>query len=688
MAFSSLYGSSRVETGMQHMSESVFVGLCEIVGISQQVAIRRETVDIREMVGRRVKPYDGIMRMVSGSYREGFRLKGSDIDFMLWPNNHRVIMDMSQSEYYNTADTTLILSDSSESPPGFTLLQLLTPRTIKLVLSACVRMNDRVYISSSIHRQLSCSAVFPNSTEHGPCGSGNIAGLEYDTAHCFVCDFWPLSASSWINRCHSWPDPEVVDDIVRNGCHFVAIGHPLGPHEKEEWRFSFSQAEQKCVYAMNHCQFLTYGLLKLFLKEVINQQSEETNKLLCSYHMKTTVFWAIQQNTLPHWCPQNLLAGFWVCFKLLLKWVYEGICPNFFIPQNNIFLTKVHGPAQNRLFVQLYELYKKGLACLLQSSSIRSYIIHVLYNPRAFVCTDESFIKSEVDCDVEFCHKINHNSFSIPTVDLHSCVKYLYTVEQLVDLPLTQYQVVMLQRLTTPILQITAFILHNMYTNTGVNKQMYIADKISCHMLKLAAKFRCISDMLYVAMYYFKTLRYREASSLLEITKVNLQQPYLMYNDFVDRERYIEAVGGQSWSTKMRHAVAGDIKLDTIICYINELILEQQSAVKNRWPLLYIPVFVMLHFLEFLCYRHIDTTLSQAALDELQVLVHHDQGLYIDVESRDISWEILGICQQITGNPQAALYSYEQSLTQYPFHNIQTATQSRIQDIKGAAPHE
>nr|XP_034314499.1 uncharacterized protein LOC105322764 [Crassostrea gigas] len=672
---------------LQHMSESVFVGLCEILGISKQVAIRRETMDIREMVERRVIHYNEIIKMMSGSMREGFRLKGSDMDKMYWPNNHRVIMDMSQSEYYNTANTTLILSDSSDSPPGFTLLQLLTPTTAyREVRSACVRMNDKVYVSSSIYRELTCSASMANSTVHGPCGCDNLAGVEYDTAWCFACDFWPQSASSWINRCHSWPDPEVVNDIVRNGCHFVAIGHPFGPHEKEEWRFSFSRGEYKCVYAMNHCQFLTYGLLKLFLKEVINKQSEETNELLCSYHMKTTVFWAIQQNTLPHWCPQNLLAGFWVCFKLLLQWVYEGICPNFFIPQNNLFLTKVHGSAQNRLFLQLHELYKKGLACLLQSPSIRSYIIDVLYNPRAFVCTDESLIMSEVDYDLEFFNTMS--SVTNIRSGKHQYIKTIHTIEEWVNSHPAHCQVVTLQKLTASLLRNIAFILHNMYTNTGVNKQMYIADKISCHMLKLAAKFGCVSDMLYIAMYYYKTLRYREALSVIEMTKVKLAQPYLMYGIHVDRERYIEAVGGQSWSTKMRQAVAWDIAIDTRIHYISELIPEQQSALQNKWPILSIPVFVMLHFLEFLCYRHIDTTLSQTALDELQVLVHHDQGLYVFDLYRDISWEILGICQQITGNLQAALYSYQQSLTQFQWNKIQDATQRRIQDMVQSTPYQ
>jgi tetratricopeptide (TPR) repeat protein len=74
-----------------------------------------------------------------------------------------------------------------------------------------------------------------------------------------------------------------------------------------------------------------------------------------------------------------------------------------------------------------------------------------------------------------------------------------------------------------------------------------------------------------------------------------------------------------------------------------------------------------------------DTLRAQTALTDLQVLVHHDQGQYVDI--RDISWQILGICQQISGDLQAALYSYKQSLRQYPFNNIQSATLMRIHDL-------
>lgn len=115
--------------------------------------------------------------------------------------------------------------------------------------------------------------------------------------------------------------------------------------------------------------------------------------------MKTAVFWAIQQNALPHWRPQNLLVGFWVCFKLLIKWVYEGVCPNFFIPENNMFLNNIFGEAQTTLFRRLYRMYENGLTLLLHSPSIGSHVIKVLCNPRVRRCTNEHALVSEVEFD-------------------------------------------------------------------------------------------------------------------------------------------------------------------------------------------------------------------------------------------------------------------------------------------------
>ncbi|XP_062579121.1 uncharacterized protein LOC134241041 [Saccostrea cucullata] len=627
----------------------MFEGLCDEIGTSQLVAMRRDLADICEMVENHVRTIDENSEMMSGSKREGFRLKGSDIDTMFWPNNHRVLWDLSQSQYYNThrKTVTLILCDCSDSPPGFILLYLLSPSMDRHVQEACVRMKNRNYISSSKYTQIKCSESPFNDNPHGPCVSGIDGEIEYDNAYCFVSDFWPPSASAWIDRCQSWPRPHVVDDIVKNGCHLVAIGHKLGIYEDHEWRISFSLAENKLVCTMNHCQFLTYGLLKLFLTEIINRGLDDDDKLLCSYHMKTAVFWVIQQSTILHWCPQNLLGCFWVCFKLILKWVYEGVCPNFFIPANNMFLSKIYGEAQHQLFIRLYGLYEKGFVSLLDITSISSYIIDAIHNPRLSICTDEHALIPEINFDIELFYEMRTYGSSL---ELNDCIKYLLTLEHMISLPLlTQYQVVMLRRLAASFLQQTAFIL-NTEAYFHENKLRYISDKISRHMLNLAARFGCITDLMYIAMYYYKTHRYMEALSIIEMTKVKLSQPCLMNRPNVDAEKYIEAVGGQTWSTKMRQALACYIKLENRINYISELVPEQQSSLHNNGTSLYVPPFIMMNMLEVLCYTYVDTDKAQRALDDLQTLVHYDEGQLIPLDYMDITWTILEICQQVTRN--------------------------------------
>lgn len=56
--------------------------------------------------------------------------------------------------------------------------------------------------------------------------------------------------------------------------------------------------------------------------------------------------------------------------------------------------------------------------------------------------------------------------------------------------------------------------------------------------------------------------------------------------------------------------------------------------------------------------------------------------IYISDVLKDISWEILGICPHINGNHLTALFSYQQSLTQYPLNKIQTATQRKIVNMQ------
>ena len=208
---------------------------------------------------------------------------------------------------------------------------------------------------------------------------------------------------------------------------------------------------------------------------------------------------------------------------------------------------------------------------------------------------------------------------------------------------LTKHQIIMLQKLTATILHRSQPL---RYLHQYTSRQH--TDIRSCYMLKLAAKFGFVSDLLNIAVYYYKTFRHKEALSIIEMTKGKLAQPGLIFMKQVDPERYTEAVGGQSCSAIMRQTVAHDIDLYNYVCNIEQLALEHQSASQKFIAKLIIPPSILLHMLEFLCCRHVDPMRAQAALDDLQDLVHHDQGELVHPLLRKISWEILGICQQVT----------------------------------------
>ena len=91
--------------------------------------------------------------------------------------------------------------------------------------------------------------------------------------------------------------------------------------------------------------------------------------------------------------------------------------------------------------------------------------------------------------------------------------------------------------------------------------------------------------------------------------------------------------------------------------------------------------------LEFLICRHNETSRAQAALDNITALIQHGEKDFVAKDTMDISWEILGICQEINGNIQAARFSFQQSLQQYQFSEIQLATRERIQNLNDQEKH-
>jgi hypothetical protein len=209
-------------------------------------------------------------------------------------------------------------------------------------------------------------------------------------------------------------------------------------------------------------------------------------------------------------------------------------------------------------------------------------------------------------------------------------------------------------------------------------KKRHTLDRIAMHMLGLVSKLGCVSDGLYLALYLYDTARYQTALAITERVKEKLSQSHIMYGS-VNIQRYSEAVGGQSMLTRYRKAWARNIKLSGEFAYIEELRLEQEVRRGNEMYHLHLSPFVTVHMLSVLChYRLGNRSQYLQALTDLHTLLLYDDGRCVPLHQRDLSWQILGICQHVVGDLNGALQSFHESLTEESYNKIQTATEYRI----------
>ena len=300
------------------------LGTEKVVDMRRRVMALEQSLRTAEM--RNSQGLEDIL--LSGSGCEGFRFASSDADWMMICRGIRVIFSLPK-EHQNNNEQSFLYAERNIAKPGFVLLRLLNHSVDPCVMRACVPHGDGYYVASQKWRD-NAAANLPYLTPHGPCGTCVAGKKELDFAECIKSDKLPEEAHSFVRRLHraGWPSTSTLQEIVSGGCHFVAIGAKGSLTELIEWRISFSATEKILIHSMNHVQFLCYGLLKIFLKEAIDVNTE-IKGLLCSYFLKTSLFWEIATNILV-WNASNFLSCFWICFQRLLFWINNEYCPKLF----------------------------------------------------------------------------------------------------------------------------------------------------------------------------------------------------------------------------------------------------------------------------------------------------------------------------------------------------------------------
>ncbi|KAK3086869.1 hypothetical protein FSP39_024674 [Pinctada imbricata] len=621
---------------------------------------------------------------MSGSRAEGFEFHLSDLD-QVFVDRNAIVMNRSTlfKATYNNSQR-LFLMETDNSPPGSAFVKCLAFGNHNTsLIDALVFRGCDMYFSSKVMREGFLYSRI--SSSHGPCQTVSALGIDIDNAYALRCPIWPRLALPFVERSHyrGWPSYHVLKDICDDGCLLVPINSKQQQHRDMfdlEWRISFSLAEKRLVHSMNHSQFLCYGLLKLFLDEVIKKNLCDTD-LLCSYFIKTAVFWEISDNSID-WSPFNLLYKFWNTFRRLLRWVSIGYCPNFFIPENNMFYGKIFGDNQAAVLRTLRDLYSEGYLSLLRCSSLHSHL--QLLNARPQV----SNIFSNVEVEYVPWFVVENKRLWVTLMfdirfDSSSTENIIKTLRNVLMLNTESAETSLAKRFAlNNILQTHA---ENLCVSTNATNSTDQSNRKRYNDLRTAEKILLKTKTFFCSNYFFlmkqtyMTGNFHKTINIIYYIKHRIQCRPFMYKWILSSEIMTSFLPhGLPHDTLIKSFIVSLLQMNSRTS-IEELKLECMATdMTSSTGVLLIPPLVFMDFLLILSFTHVgEKHRRHQVLEELKALLYqsvYSPHLFV---VKGISWEILGICQHLCGDRQGALQSYTHAFND--IHNdFKPATIARI----------
>ena len=286
------------------------------------------------------------------------------------------IQDLAQS---TRSVKLLIVTDSV--PPAFAMLKCVTmDMQDPHLLGSVIYMDNDAYLGSQQFMSLSPSIESYRDTRRIQGPSIEIWNEYEDTSESgrdhvqsILCKSWPTSAAEWKDRPrnYGWPSQQDREYIKQFGCHLVPVGHPLSARKSLEWRLSFSIAERTLVWSFNHTQLQCYAVMKLILKEFIKKKCSERHKsVLCSYFIKTFLFWQFERTESSFWEPRRLTTCIMYLLNTFCNCIRTGVLRHYFVPRFNLLEIKLTPEAQSE-FLPLFEMVREiGVSILNKCDSL------------------------------------------------------------------------------------------------------------------------------------------------------------------------------------------------------------------------------------------------------------------------------------------------------------------------------
>ena len=356
--------------------------LDEVSGTEEMVSIRQAFCRVHDCV---MSCAWNTGSYFTGSVAEGLDLPGSDHDYMYDINdiyNITVAQTTQDARVASSLDNATLLFCTNNVHPGFALLRWLSPIPHLLLLRTSRYINNVPHLSSFLFLRETLHTYDP----HDGCtraiqGPSIENWSEYhdrsesgiDQVPSIHCPFWPRGAEEWLHRPRhcGWPTPADITNITAFGFHLVPIGYPLSSSKEMEWRISFSVAERILVWSFNHVQIQCYAVMKIILKEYIKVKCSPSNWVLCSYFIKTFLFWKFEVTEPTFWHSDNFRA----CISFLLveftKCIRDRELPHYFFPKFNLLSVKLTCQAQRELLQILESAIEHDITILRECNTLR-----------------------------------------------------------------------------------------------------------------------------------------------------------------------------------------------------------------------------------------------------------------------------------------------------------------------------
>ena len=363
--------------------------LLDQLGLSDEIRkLYRERAYTRE-ISQNLILGDLTRSYTFGSAIEGTQTPGMNSDIDMAFVNHRIEVFAKCSS--SGGKLVFIVVQDETTPPGLVKLQMIYDNEpLQGTRGAGGIITDEINASLSNngydllpdHKGRIVITVpsgymlpIPNVTKHGVAFKQDNKGddKDFDFVLALQSKVLPDCVSDCLTRKRNsgFITDSVVEACKSYGCLFVHKEHSQSKDSRLLWRISPSHQERYLMFSFNSVQHKCYVLLKLIKKDIINPALG--SEVLTSYHCKTAMLHLIDMTPSQFWRPDNLLFCLITALHCLLLWSKDSNCPNFFIPDENMFRWRISRHLLKRLSDELFRLLSLDFVSLLRSIKTDSF---------------------------------------------------------------------------------------------------------------------------------------------------------------------------------------------------------------------------------------------------------------------------------------------------------------------------